>query len=160
MVRGVSLEEYRHPTEGFIMPVPSGWQRVEDAQDGVALIVVEPAGQVGFRANLVVTVEPMPLDPDLDSWQTDAEEMLPQQLPHYALIDRERIDKDGREILRRLAHYVTDDTGPVTMEQWSMIEGGRGFTITCSVASLSYDSLADVFSEMALGFRTEPRAAS
>lgn len=156
MVRALSLEEYRHPLAGFSLPVPPGWERIEDPQDGVALIAAEPPdGDTEFRSNAVVTVESLPFEFDLGEWQDSAETLLPQQLPNYSLIDRERLDYEGRQVIRRLAHYVTAETGSVTMEQWATIAGGTGFTLTASISTLAYDSLADVFAEMALRFRPE-----
>lgn len=154
-MRPLSLEDYRHPVAGFSMPVPPGWERVEDPQPGIALITVEPVGAVDFRANMVVTVEDLPIGYDLERWQAEAERMLPGQLPNLALLDRELIAADAGPVLRRLAHYVADDTGSVTMEQWATVADGIGYTLTASIATLSYDSLADVFAEMALRFRAE-----
>lgn len=156
----MSLQQYRHPNADFTLPVPPEWEHVEDPQEGVAFVVVEPPGEVDFRANLVVTVEDIPDDYDLDRWQRAAEQLLPGQLPNLMVLDRELIETDDdRQLLRRLAHYVADDTGPVTMEQWAVLVDGRGYTLTASIATLSYDSLADVFAEMALRFRAGEEAA-
>lgn len=103
----------------------------------------------------MITVEPVGYDLAVDAWQDSADDLLPQQLPNYSLIDRERIDIEGREFIRRLGHYHGDGTGSVTMEQWATICQDRGYTITGSVATLFYDSLANTFAEMALRFRPE-----
>ncbi|CAM3093870.1 hypothetical protein [Stackebrandtia soli] len=151
----MSLEEYRHPVAGFTLPLPSGWECIEDPQYGVPVIAVEPVDTVGFRANVVVTSEALPPGCDLGVWQANVDELLPQELPHYSLIDREFIDGGDRRFFRRLAHYVGDDTGSVTMEQWAVIASGTGFTLTASVATFAYDSLADMFADMALRFRPD-----
>jgi hypothetical protein len=48
----IRLTTYRHPTAGFSLPLPRGWERVEDAE-GVALIAVEPERPPWFRVNVV-----------------------------------------------------------------------------------------------------------
>lgn len=146
---------YRHPRFDFSLPVPHGWELLEDFRDDVAVAVIEPVALVGFRANAVVTVESV-LDLDLDTWQTAADEQLTQQLPNYLLIDRENLEHDDRRLIRRLCHHVAADTGSVTMEQWAVMDGDTGYTLTTSVATLSYDSLADVFADMAAEFRVGP----
>jgi hypothetical protein len=149
----VNLDEYRHPGTGCTVHVPPGWDRLEDPQPGVALIVREPAAPAGFRANLVLTVDELPAGLDLDSWQAASDDLLGEELRNYYLLDRERLRLDDRPVVRRLAHHAAPDTGPVTMEQWATVAGSTGFTLTASVASLSYDSLADVFAEIARRFR-------
>lgn len=150
---GEGFEPYRHPRFEFSIPIPSGWELLEDLRDDVAMAVIEP-GSIGFRANAVVTVEPVTLD--LDAWQTAADEQLPQQLPNYVLLDRENLQWDGRDVVRRLGHHVAADTGSVTMEQWAVTDGAIGYTLTTSVGTLSYDSLADTFADMAAEFRVGP----
>ncbi|HEX6467580.1 MAG TPA: hypothetical protein VF069_00685 [Streptosporangiaceae bacterium] len=144
---------YRHPVAGFRLPLPPDWERVEDARPGVALIAVEPDHGGGFRANVVVTAERLPPGLDLDAWQDGADGLLRDALADYVLIDRERLDLDGRDVVRRLAHHAHEDTGPITMEQWAMVGGGLGYTLTASVATPEYDAAADAFAGIAWGFR-------
>ncbi|MBJ7610075.1 MAG: hypothetical protein JF887_11695 [Candidatus Dormibacteraeota bacterium] len=149
----MGIVSYRHPTGGFAMPLPADWERAEDVQAGLALIAVEPerAGG-GFRANLVVTIEPLAAGTDLDGWQASADQELIAALSGYLLLDRERLDRDGRGVIRRLAHHVREDTGSITMEQWTTVDGEQGFTLTASAATLEYDGLAEAFAGIADGF--------
>lgn len=116
---------------------------------GVALVAVEPSGELYFRANVVVTIEAVSTTTDVDRWQDDAGGVLELRLPGYVLLDREPTAA-GR--VRRLAHYEPPDSGPVTMEQWASLRDGLGHTITASVATPAYDGLADVFARVAEGF--------
>ena len=154
----MDFDEYRHPDTGCLVLVPPTWERLEDPQRGVALIAREPDDPAGFRANLVVTVDDLTADLDIDSWQEANDELLRKELRNYFLLDRERVEMSGRPVVRRLAHHAESDTGPVTMEQWAMVEGSTGYTLTASVATLSYDSLADVFSAIARRFRPGVRS--
>jgi len=150
MSRG--LTEYRHAL-GFTVPLPAGWERVDDPGPGVAVVAVEPETGLGFRANVVVTVDDLPAGLDLHSWQAATEEVLPRALQDYLLLDLEHTQSAGRPVVRRLAHHLVEGSGAVTMEQWASAADGRGFTITASVATLAYDSLADLFAEIAAGWR-------
>jgi hypothetical protein len=152
-VSGVGFDEYWHPATGCMVPVPPPWERVEDPQPGVALIAREPEAPAGFQANLVVTVDQIPADLDLDGWQAANEELLGTRLRGYCLLDRESMEVAGRPVLRRLAHHARPDAGSITMEQWATVEGVTGYTLTASVATLSYDSLAEMFAEIARRFR-------
>jgi len=149
----VDLDEYRHPGTGCVVPVPPGWDRLEDPQSGVALIALEPEAPAGFRANLVVTVDDLGSGLDLAQWQADSDRVLRDELHNYFLLDRELMRFDDRPVVRRLAHHAKPDAGPVTMEQWAMTTDTTRYTLTASVATLSYDSLADVFSSIARRFR-------
>jgi len=145
---------YRHPTAGFGLPLPADWERADDPMPGVALVAVEPELLGGFRANLVVTIEPLPAGMDLDGWQADAEGLLAAELSGYLLLDRERTLASGRPVLRRLAHHAPPPgSGAVTMEQWTAVERGLGFTLTASAGTLEYDALADLFAGIAEGFQ-------
>jgi hypothetical protein len=157
-VTGVGIVTYRHPTAGFSLPLPTDWERVADARPGVPLIAVEPDRVGGFRANVVVTVERLPHGVDLDAWQASADGLLRDALSDYMLIDGERLDLDGRDIVRRLAHHAREDTGAITMEQWAMVDGDRGYTLTASVATPEYDAMAEGFAGIAWGFRLEGAA--
>jgi hypothetical protein len=143
---------YRHPVAGFTLPLPVEWERAEDPRPDIALIAIEPEHAGPFRANVVVTVERLPDGLDADAWQAGADELLGQALHGYLLLDRERLELDGRAVIRRLAHHAREETGAITMEQWATVHDGMGFTLTASAGTLEYDALADTFAGMAEGF--------
>jgi hypothetical protein len=144
---------YRHPAAGFTLPLPASWELAEDPRSDVALIAVEPEHPGPFRANVVVTVERLPAGLDVDAWQANADELLGRALRGYLLLDRERQHVDGRIVLRRLAHHSREESGAITMEQWTTIHDGMGFTLTASAGTLEYDALAETFAGIAAGFR-------
>jgi hypothetical protein len=147
------LTTYRHPTAGFAIPLPRGWERVEDTE-GVALIAVEAERLPWFRANLVVTIERLPAAMDLAGWAEAGLDQLDRTLADLLLLDVERTEIGGRPARRTLAHHATE-TGAVTMEQWVLTEAALGYTLTASVGTLEYDDLADLFATMAGGFRPD-----
>lgn len=149
------LVEYLHPSAGFGLGLPSGWERVENPAPGVALVAVEPEHELGFRANAVVTLDELPEGVNLSMWQSEAEQMLADTLHDYLLLDLEALDAGEAHsaAVRRLAHHLVGDAEAVTMHQWACLRDRTGFTLTTSASTLVYDSLADTFGEVAETFR-------
>jgi len=119
-----------------------------------ALVAVEPAAsEDAFRANLVVTVEELPGEYASDPERyTDASVAAQAAtLAGFHLIDREPVALDGGPATRLLAHHDVDGQA-VTLEQWQLVAGGRGYTLTASCWTLDYDALADAFAASAATF--------
>jgi hypothetical protein len=150
----IRLTTYRHPTAGFTIPLPSTWERAENAE-GVALVAVEPERLPWFRANVVVTIEQLPADMGLADWADTGLVQLDRILQGFLLLDVEGTEVGGRPARRTLAHHTTD-TGAITMEQWILTEATLGYTVTASVGTLEYDDLADLFTTVAAGLRPDP----
>lgn len=136
--------------------VPTGWEHVPGQPDD-RCIVVEPASnepeRLPFRANLVLTTM---LNAGLSfrDWQSGTDELLPQQLLGYQLLDLEKRSVAGLEGGRRLAQHVVDTAAgsvPVTLEQWFFLLDDIGHTLSASVDSVRYDTCADLFAEVADG---------
>lgn len=74
-------------------------------------------------------------------WQAGTDELLTGQLTGHQLIDLEKLEVGGLLGGRRLAQHImlaADETGedaavPVTMEQWSALVDGTGYTLTATV---------------------------
>jgi hypothetical protein len=124
------LAGYRHPTAGFTVPLPIAWERVEDTE-GVALISRELERFPWFRANLVVTIEQLPVDMDLDGCVEAGLGQLEPALQRWLLLDLEQTEIGGRPAHRTLGHHLTE-MGAVTMEQWTLVEAALGYTLTAS----------------------------
>jgi len=146
------------------LPLPGSWERIEDPRPEVVLIAVEPAppshgADPGFRPNLVVTVDQLPVGLDLEAWQAATEKMLPSMLTEYLPIDLERLEIGGVAAIRRLAHHRSQGGTSVTMEQWTTVVpavGGAslaGWSLTASTATLEYAGLADLLAEVARSWR-------
>ncbi len=148
---------YRHPQLGFEMQLPSASELVEDAP-GVALIAMEPeeAG-AAFRANIVVTVEEVPTETDVHSYTDESLANQEEALAAFRLIDRARAGLAGAESTRTLGHHNVDGLA-VTVEQWRVVVGALGYTVTASCWTLDYDNLADTFSATAATLRPDAEA--
>ncbi len=139
---------------GFSLLVPIGWEQVVDLRADTAFVAVEPDRGAGFRANLVVTIEELPSELNLIAWQAMAEPMLQRVLGDYLLIDLEHLDDNPDDpAIRRLMHHVVEESGPITAEEWSSARGAMGYTLTCSISTPAYDSLADVLTEVGHSWR-------
>jgi hypothetical protein len=140
---------YRHAAGGFTLPLPEDWERLEGPAPGISLVALEPERGERFRANAVVTVEELAGGLDLEGWQASTDDHLPGALQGYLLLDRERMELNGRDVIRRLAHHARPETGSITMEQWALVVGRKGVTLTASASTLDYDTLATMFAGIA-----------
>lgn len=143
--------QVQHPRSGARISVPDGWEILCD-EESDTLVALEPGepGEpgTGFRANLVLSVVANG-DLSFRDWQVATDATLPEMLTDYQLLDLEKLDVAGRPGGRRLAHHVSPDGVPLTMEQWFTAVGGTGYTLTATVDSWRYDELADVFADLA-----------
>lgn len=152
------LKAYQHPSAGFTLSLPEGWETATDVA-GVALIAVAPDRGAGwFRTNLVVTLEQL-ATPDLATWQEEALALMRYGLNEFLLVDVEEVEVAGYRARRLVAHHRPETDGQaasVTMEQWTLVVGRLGYTLTASMASLDYPELADMFTAMVTDFRPDP----
>jgi hypothetical protein len=152
----VRLINYTHPAARFSLPIPEGWEPVEDAP-GVALAVVEPERDGWFRSSFVVTIEKLAPQMTSAEWTAAADELIQDALDRYVRIDVELVQVGERQTRRVLAHHTTGEGHAVTMEQWALVDNGCGYTLTASAGTLDYGRMADLFAVMAEGFRPDPR---
>lgn len=141
--------QVEHPGSGARMSVPDGWE-VLSAQDSDTVVALEPATEAeeAFRANLVLSV----VDNDgmsFRDWQTATDEVLPEMLQDYLLLDLEKRPVAGLAGGRRLAHHLSPEGVALTMEQWFTVVDGVGFTLTATVDSWRYDAWADELATLA-----------
>lgn len=148
-----------HQGTGARLSVPTGWEVVSGGPGEVEQAVgtaLEPpregaetaAPAAAFRANLVLSVVPTTLD--FRQWQVNTDLLLPQVLTDYLLLDLERLTVAGRPGGRRLARHVSPDGVDLSMEQWFVLVGGVGITVTATVDSWRYDAVTDELSAHAL----------
>ena len=105
-----------------------------------------------FRANVVLTCDDT-TGMSFRDWQVATDEVLPRALADYLLIDLEKLEVDARPGGRRLAHHVDTSGRALTMEQWFTLDEGRGWTLTATCETWSYDELAEVFADLAEAWR-------
>jgi len=121
------------PPDGFTViepPDQTAWVAVEDAE-----------GASGFRANLVVTVEEA-AGSSVDELTDTALAFQERVLAAHHLIDRSTETLAGSPATRTLSHHLVAETG-IALEQWRVVAGDRGVTLTASCATLDWPALAD-----------------
>ncbi|QSB15717.1 hypothetical protein JQS43_05095 [Natronosporangium hydrolyticum] len=158
MTAGRGVTQYEHPSAAFMLSLPEQWERIEDIE-GVALVAVEPPRGPWFRANVVVTIGQIEPGAPVTDWQDETLELLRQTLQEFVLIDVADGELAGAPARRTLAHHTIEDeeaVNAVVIEQWAVVAGGLGFTLTASVAALEYADYADLFYRVAAGFRPDP----
>lgn len=132
------------------VPVPAGWCIADDSELADTRVATEASvsDDGGFLANLVLTAADDQAGSFRD-WQVTTDQLLPEMLHDFLLIDLERRDVAGHPGGRRLAHHVTPDGTAVTMEQWFTLVDGIGWTFTATIDSSRYDEFADVIGKAA-----------
>lgn len=139
------------PAAGASFDAPQGWQVLPI--DAASVAVAEPAPDDGsFRANLVLTAIGNG-GMDFETWQNGTEQLLPQTLPDYYPIDRERLLVAGRPGGRRLAHQAAPDGSALVTEQWFCADGDTGYTLTATIDALRYDQAAEDLAGIAATLR-------
>lgn len=129
---------------GARVPAPRGWEPVYTGLAGVAVVVepVDPTTPDAYRASLALSVEQLG-DTDLRTWQAAAEAAAATGLNDHRVLDREHVGISGRSGGRRLAHHVTPAGVAVVLEQWFVVAGGAGWTLSATVDTARYALLAD-----------------
>ena len=134
---------------------PSGWDAMRSAPPTTLWAAVEPLDldtPGRFRANVVLTCDDT-TGMSFRDWQAATDEVLPRALGDYLVIDLEKLQVDGRPGGRRLAHHVDDAGRALTLEQWFTLDGDRGWTLTATCETWSYDELAEDLAAMASAWR-------
>ena len=134
---------------------PEGWEVLGEPPPGIAWVAREPAyaeDPERFRANLVLTVHPTG-GLRFRDWQAGTDELLPRMLDDYLVVDLEKLPVGGLPGGRRLAHHAGPRGEALTMEQWFVLVGDLGHTLTATVETWRYDELADVCAAVAAGWR-------
>ena len=131
---------------GFALAVPEAWDVLTDVDATTVLVAIEPdhpgSRAASFRANLVVTVDQVG-DLAFDAWQRGTDQILDASLDGWVLLDLERLEVDGHPAVRRLGTYLAPDGPPVTLEQWAVLRGPTGYTLSVTVATSAWASLAN-----------------
>lgn len=119
----------------------------------VALIALDPdTSGDGFRANLVVTVDELDPDTTVETFTDTALEVQDRVLDRMWLIDRSPARLRSGFGTRTLVHHDADGFA-VVLEQWRLVHGTLGYTVSASCAALDYDDVADVFATAATSLR-------
>ena len=135
--------------------LPDGWDKLAQAPTGTVWAAVEPADADDprrFRANLVLTCDDLG-GLSFRDWQVGTDETLPRMLQDLLVVDLERLEIDGGPAGRRLAHHVDADGRALTMEQWFVQDGDRGWTLTGTAETWDYDAVADSWTDVAAAWR-------
>lgn len=130
-----------HSRLGFAVELPEGSEVREDT-DGVALLALEPVRDAGFRSNLAITVDALEPDVPLDRYTDAALELQDRTLHDFVLLDRGHALVGGRPATRTLAHHDLDGLA-LCIEQWRLVDGRDGWTVTATAWALDYDEVAD-----------------
>ncbi len=146
-----SQHTYAHPQLGFSIELPPSLEPLDDVPLAALVAAERDVPDGAFRANLVVTVEELESEAGVEQYAQASVAALSCALDGFRVIDSEPIALGDRRAIRLLAHH--DAAGhAVAFEQWQLVVGARGYTLTASCCALEYDDLADAFAASAATF--------
>jgi hypothetical protein len=145
------LSRHRHNTGRFDLPLPTDWEVTHEVPD-CALVCASrrPRGQL--PPHIVVTIDGRDDSEPADEWAERFRGDLVAGL-RLRVIDVEQTRVGELAAYRTLSHYVHPGFGGLCLEHWVIPDRGSCCTISCLAESLEYDSLADVFRQVATGLR-------
>ncbi|MDN4173439.1 hypothetical protein QWY28_10830 [Nocardioides sp. SOB77] len=134
-----------------LLTVPLGWHHHPDpAPDVLVAARGGPPLGSGVAPELVLRRTEVParhLD-DLAGWRASALAGLGRLLDGFAVEDEEVIELEGRDVA--YARFGHRGVGvDLVTEQWSWLLGGRGLTLSATVALEDYADLYDVLEDAA-----------
>jgi hypothetical protein len=131
---------FRSERHGFAIELPPG-SEVDDTVAGTAMVAVDAGVEDGFRTNLVVTVDHLEEGTSADAFTDASLAAMESSLQSFLLLDRTEASIADGPATRTLVHH--DHAGwSVTLEQWRVVDGSRGLTLSASAASLDYPDVA------------------
>jgi hypothetical protein len=145
-----ATRQITHPGSGAALRVPSAWDVILDPQPEIALVALEPVSSEpsAFRANLTLTNSNLN-GMSFRDWQSSSDQVFPEILSEYYLIDLERVTFAQTPGGRRLVHYASPQGHAITLEQWFTRIDDIGHTLSATVDSLRYAASADLFAALA-----------
>jgi hypothetical protein len=145
---------YKHPTHGFVVPIPDGWD-VNDTGQSAAVVLVSPkAGPADpFRENFIVQVGP---NAEGYTAQQYFEESLVQRrmVSDFQLVTTSLEDFAGHEAVGAIATMSLEGL-QVKVLSYTIVHGKSVYTLTAVATPESFDEFKGIFRGLALGFRPE-----
>lgn len=120
--------------------LPSGWTQTRSAAQ--ASVTAEGPRALARRPRLTGTLEHVE-ESALQGWWAELDEILPQALDQFLLLDAGPSEVAGRPGLRRLVHYSGVGGAPTVLEQWAAEAAGLRVVVMATIAPRSYDGLCD-----------------
>lgn len=92
---------YTHPSIGFRIAYPHGWQQLPDNGSGAAFVVAGPSpeGVAEFKMNLVVVAKPIPPGATLDAASTALERALARRFGASQVLRTDKVVLEGTPAL-------------------------------------------------------------
>lgn len=134
------MSRFRSERHGFAIELPPG-SEVDDTVAGTAMVAVDAGVEDGFRTNLVMTVDPVEVGTSTEAFTDASLAAMEGSLQSFVLLDRTEADIADGPAIRTLVHH--DHAGwSITLEQWRVVNGSRGLTLSASAATLDYPDVA------------------
>jgi hypothetical protein len=130
---------YIHPSLGFRIAYPAGWQLLPDNGSGTSFTVAgpSPAGIEDFKMNLVVVGRPIPAGATLDAASAALEQALARRFGQSQVLRTDRVTLDGTPALLTYV-YRKPSKGPQLYQIVLLtISGEMGYAAAGTTAARS-----------------------
>lgn len=133
--------------------LPRGWSQTRSS----AQASVTAQGPVALARPPRVTAALETVHDGLLPWWEGLEQVLPQALEDFQLLDSSDTLVAGLPGVRRLVHYSGRDGSPTLLEQWAAQDGELRIVVMATLSPRSYDGVTDALVAMVAGARVQPR---
>lgn len=147
------LSLHRHDAGGFDLPLPLDWEVSHDIPD-CAVVCAARRSSPQVPPHIAVTVMERDEAEPVGDWAARCRGELVEALG-LRVIDVEHTQIAELPAYRTLFHHVHPRFGGVCLEQWAVPARDRCYVISCLAGALDYESVADVFQQVATGLRVK-----
>lgn len=134
---GVLMHSLNVDSHCLGLAIPKAWEIYAPGADDLLLAAWGPKDAHERPCVVSVTHERLSLELSLGQWQQGAERIMAATLIGYQVLDL-HLQPGGVWQAYRLARYAAAPGDPVTMEQWMLVIGQSGLTLSVVGASIEY----------------------
>jgi hypothetical protein len=146
---------YHSEAGGFSLVIPEDWEKQENVM-GCALTALSPLEGQGdqFRENVNVVVEELPRKLSLDDYVGLSRQNQEKLMTDFN-VEKEADAKIGEIAAKQLVY--THRMGQINAKllQYVLVEGKKGFAVTCTATPESYDKYVEQFQTIVNSLKVE-----
>lgn len=131
-------QRFIHPTLGFSLSYPKGWDLVPPSESIAAMVVGQPpAGVSGLRLNVNVTTDKLPARVNVEEYEEANEAQIRLLFQGYRRLRTDRLQVGGTPAILRYYTWKRNDGVELYQIQLMVVAGGRGYVVTGTTGAAS-----------------------
>ena len=147
--------QYTSTKDGFTIIAPTTWEKKEGFM-GSTVLFLEPQAEPSdtFRENVNVVVEKLPSGMGLDGYVKASNDNMAKLMTDYSEISSARVKLGGNDA-QRIVYQHRMGVYNLKVLIYLVVQGGRGYVLTCSATVDQYDSHEPTFEDTCKTFQTQ-----